>query len=147
MFGRVLNMPQLITAISRYSCSYFTNKKTLRGVCKTLLSIYDGTFCENSQRLLVVKYFHKTLHLRCLAVSEHASNTVFKFVFLCTQSMETSLIGVLGPAVQYHVQREYKQGKELVLNLHHLEEKTALEIIQTRNNVIWDHAQVLEDFE
>ena len=32
---------------------------------RTLQNIYDGTFCENSWRLLV--YFHKNFHDKCLA--------------------------------------------------------------------------------
>ena len=39
---------------------------TERGVSRTLWSIKDGDFYENSQPLPPVNYFHKKLHLRCL---------------------------------------------------------------------------------
>ena len=29
-----------------------------------LSNIYDGTFCENSERLLTIDYFHKNFHHR-----------------------------------------------------------------------------------
>ena len=35
-----------------------------RSVFKILPNIYDEVFSENSQRLLAVSYFRKTLHLR-----------------------------------------------------------------------------------
>ena len=37
-----------------------------RGVIWTLSKIYDGAFCENSQRLLIINYFGKRFHNGCL---------------------------------------------------------------------------------
>ena len=46
-------------------CSKLTIKTPERR--RTLSNIYDETFCENSSGLLVVIYFQKLFHRRCLA--------------------------------------------------------------------------------
>ena len=43
-------------------------------VFRTLSSIYDEAFGQNSQRLKVVKYFLKRFHHRCLTASKYAFN-------------------------------------------------------------------------
>lgn len=40
-----------------------------RGVIWTLSKIYDGAFCEKSQRLLIINYFGKRFHNGCLTWS------------------------------------------------------------------------------
>ena len=44
----------------------FPRRKDIIGVFRTLSNIWDGAFCQNSERPNTVNYFCKTLHLRCL---------------------------------------------------------------------------------
>ena len=59
---------EILWTISALNISEKSHKRPMRirGVFRTLSDIQDWVFCESSERLKVMNYFRKTLHLRCL---------------------------------------------------------------------------------
>ena len=63
VFDEFIDLPYLLKCIVSRAFLYHSN-----GEFKTLSMIYDGALRENSYQLLVVNYFSKKLHLRCLTM-------------------------------------------------------------------------------